>query len=84
MNKNAATGPIKLGDELWKILSECKQYHAMTNGYFDITLKDYTQVVLDVDKRTVYFKDPNIQIDLVLMEKGMHCRIERLLYVYFW
>lgn len=70
VNKNAATAPLKLGDELWKILSECKQYHAMTNGYFDITLKDYNQVILDVDKRTVFFKDPNIQIDLGAYGKG--------------
>lgn len=70
VNNNAALAPVKVGAELWRILSDCKQYHAMTHGYFDISLKDYNQVVLDASKQTVFFSDPDIELDLGAFGKG--------------
>lgn len=70
VNNNARKSPVQVGNQLWSILSECKQYHAMTNGYFDISLKDYNQVILDYDKKTIYFNDDSIQLDLGAYGKG--------------
>lgn len=70
VNEHASKMPIPVEGELWKILTDCKQYHAMTCGYFDISLKDYNKVVLDASKRTVFFQDPSIQLDLGAFGKG--------------
>jgi len=70
VNQHASHSPYRVSDELWTVLTDCKQYHNMTSGYFDISLKDYNQVVLDVKKQTVFFQDEQIQLDLGAYAKG--------------
>lgn len=70
VNQKAAQSPVAVSNELWTVLIDCKQYFNMTSGYFDISLKDYNQVILDAKKRTVYFKDEQIQLDLGAYAKG--------------
>ncbi|WP_029902546.1 FAD:protein FMN transferase [Prevotella sp. 10(H)] len=70
VNRKSAESPFRVSDELWRVLADCKQYHSMTSGYFDISMKDYSQVVLDGKKQTVYFNDKEIELDLGAYAKG--------------
>lgn len=89
INQSASHSPVPVKDELWAILVDCRQYHAMTLGYFDISLKDFNQVVLDSKARTVFFQNQDIQLDLggyakgyalekirdILLPKGIDCAL---------
>lgn len=70
VNLKANDVAYKVSDELWSVLLDCKRYHNMTSGYFDVSLKDYNKVVLDVKRQTVYFEDDEIQLDLGAYAKG--------------
>ncbi|MDU1892413.1 MAG: FAD:protein FMN transferase [Dysgonomonas sp.] len=70
INQKAGHSPVRVGNELWTVLMDCKQYFNMTSGYFDISLKDYNQVILDIKKQTVFFQDGQIQLDLGAYAKG--------------
>lgn len=70
LNQQAKTTQAHVGDELWRILQRCKHYHEATDGYFDISLKDYTRVRFDSQTRSVYFEDPTIELDLGGYGKG--------------
>ena len=70
VNQHAAHSPVPVNDELWSVLVDCRQYHAMTLGYFDISLKDFKQVLLDSRRHTVFFQDQDIQLDLGAYAKG--------------
>jgi len=70
INLQAGNAPVKVSKELWSVFADCKQYHNITSGYFDISLKDYNQVILDANKQTVYFQDKQIQLDLGAYAKG--------------
>jgi FAD:protein FMN transferase len=43
VNAGAATSPVNVDDEIWQVLSECKDYFAKTWGSFDITLRPILQ-----------------------------------------
>ncbi|MBK5720985.1 FAD:protein FMN transferase [Dysgonomonas sp. Marseille-P4677] len=70
INKQAAHSPLFVSDELWSVFIDCKRYHSMTLGYFDISLSNYTKVSLDSVKQTVFFQDEGIQLDLGAFGKG--------------
>lgn len=70
LNQTALHEPAKVNDELWHILLHCKQYYTLTEGYFDISLKDYSRVVLEQATQTVLFDIPDIYLDLGGYAKG--------------
>lgn len=78
VNRQAATGPVRLSYELYDVLADCVRHHAETAGFFDITAtSDPTLAVsrserfqLDPANRTVTFTDPRVQLDLGGYGKG--------------
>jgi len=70
VNRNASVHPVEVNEELWHIMKEIKIYHHQTLGYFDISLRDYNQVVLDEARRTVFFAEKDISLDLGGYAKG--------------
>ena len=62
VNRQAVHSPVSVKDELWSVLVDCRQYHAMTLGYFDISLKDFNQVLLDSKRHTVFFSGSGYSI----------------------
>jgi thiamine biosynthesis lipoprotein len=70
INGNAALHPVELNDELWNMLMDIKKYHHQTLGYFDISLRDFNQVVLDENRKTVSFVEKDISLDLGGYAKG--------------
>jgi thiamine biosynthesis lipoprotein len=70
LNRLAAEAPTSVSEELWNILLACRNYHRLTFGYFDISLKDFTKVNLDLKNRTVRFLQEGLQLDLSGYAKG--------------
>ena len=70
INREAATIPVDVNEELWNILTDLKKHHRNTLGYFDVTLRDFNRVILDEKSRTVAFAENNISIDLGGYAKG--------------
>ncbi len=70
VNRYAVHSPFQIDDELWSVMLDCKQYHYLTKGYFDISLKDFDQVVLDAENHSVFIHNKEIQLDLGGYAKG--------------
>ncbi len=70
INKTAATSPVNVSEEMWEILCNCRTYHQKTFGLFDITLKDFSQLELHAEERTVSFQQPNLFLDFGGYAKG--------------
>lgn len=76
-NRNAAFRPVSLSDDLFEMLSVCKEFHEYTMGYFDVTVhsQDYnaetiTNVCLDENVRTLSYKCLGVFINLSGFIKG--------------
>ncbi|MDD2436303.1 MAG: FAD:protein FMN transferase [Massilibacteroides sp.] len=70
LNQKAKIRPVKVKEELWNILNDCREYYDKTNGYFDVSLLNYTHVVFDSREQTLFFKDKNTELDLGGYGKG--------------
>ena len=81
VNNKAFTYPVKLNAELWQILSDIKKYHQNTFGFFDITLRDFNQVILDEANKTVAFTEKDISLDLGGYAKGF--ALEQIRKIFF-
>lgn len=70
INAYALTMPVPVSNEIWDILKDCKKYYELTGGLFDITLNDYSLVVLDDAQHLVSFESANLLLDLGGYGKG--------------
>lgn len=70
INKHAYQQAVKPSKELWDILIDCQLYNDKTKGFFDISLKDMTKVVLSESEQTVSFLHPDCSLDLGAYAKG--------------
>lgn len=70
LNQSASEHPVAVSNELWDIISECKEYHRLTLGLFDITLRDFDKVELNQAEKTVFFKNSEIKFDFGGFAKG--------------
>lgn len=70
INDNATKKPVTVTSEMWNILNDCRRYNQKTLGLFDVTLKDFTKVVLNEHKKSVVFSDKDIKIDFGGYGKG--------------
>ena len=74
INKEAFFNLIRVSSEMWTILQSCKQYYLQTFGLFDITLKDFSKVVLSEETSSVAFLQPDVALDLGGFAKGYTMR----------
>jgi thiamine biosynthesis lipoprotein len=70
LNKKAKKEPTKVENELWRILTDCRGYYEMTDGYFDVSLVNFADVLFNSKEQTLFFKDKNIELDLGGYAKG--------------
>mgnify|MGYP000950526156 CR=1 FL=1 len=70
VNRNAWIHPVKIDDELWSILLDCRKYYHKTCGMFDITLRDFSALALSPLNKNVSFKQKGLYIDLGGYAKG--------------
>lgn len=71
---------IRVSEEMWQILNNCKFYHQETFGLFDITLKDFSAIQFHEQSRSVSFSQSGIHIDFGGYGKGYALKsIKRIL-----
>lgn len=70
VNREAGHYPVTVGEELWEILQDCKRYNELTEGYFDITLQGFNQVLLTEEDKSIFFFSESLHIDLGGYGKG--------------
>lgn len=70
INREAGHYPMTVSDELWNILQNCKHFSELTDGYFDITLQGFDQVLLTEQDKSVFFFSESLKIDLGGYGKG--------------
>lgn len=70
INTKAYNEAITPSEEVWNILNDCKRYHKITTGLFDITLNDFSQLYFNEKSRTIQFKSLDISLDLGGYAKG--------------
>lgn len=68
--KDAVHAPACMSDELWEIILDCRKYHELTSGLFDITLSGFSEVLFDRDGRTLFFDGRELTLDLGGYAKG--------------
>lgn len=68
INKIAYSTPIKVSNEMWHILQDCKIYNEITLGLFDITLQDFSKI--SFLENYISFSEPNLKIDFGGYGKG--------------
>lgn len=83
INTNAYKRAVAVNDEIWEILTECKDYHKKTLGVFDISLRNFLKIELNSTNQTVRFHEPELLLDLGGYAKGYALRkIARILLGY--
>ena len=70
LNQKATRNAFQVSDEFWNILLECKKYFQLTNGMFDITLKDFSQINFHIDSQSISFETSDISLDFGGYAKG--------------
>ena len=61
---------IRVSEEMWQILNNCKFYHQETFGLFDITLKNFYAIRFHEHNKAVSFSQSGIRIDFGGYGKG--------------
>lgn len=70
INQHAFNEPVAISKELWFVLHKCYEYYEKTLGFFDITLSDFSKVILCEHNYSVAFISPKIKLDLGAYAKG--------------
>ncbi|MDR0575919.1 MAG: FAD:protein FMN transferase [Tannerella sp.] len=70
VNSDAQFSSVRLSDELWDILLDCRKYYELTDGCFDITLSDFGQVVMMEESHSVLFDKYGMTLDFGGYAKG--------------
>lgn len=70
INREAGHYPVTVNEEIWEILQDCRRSYELTEGYFDITLQDFGQVLLSEAEKSVFFFYESLHIDLGGYGKG--------------
>lgn len=70
INRNALDNPVHVTSEMWSILQSCLHYNRQTYGLFDVTLKDFSNVIFSGSDNSIYFSQPGTSFDLGGYAKG--------------
>nr|WP_076931980.1 FAD:protein FMN transferase [Proteiniphilum saccharofermentans] len=70
INREAIHAPVYPDREMWSILRSCQMYYEHTMGLFDITLNDFSKVLLNEKECTVFFLKKDISLDFGGYAKG--------------
>ena len=80
VNNHAQLSKVRLSDELWNILLECRQYHKRTDGYFDVTWQDFDKIDFGEGSHDIHFIKQGMFLDFGAYAKGyaLKCLRKRL------
>jgi thiamine biosynthesis lipoprotein len=81
VNDSARFSAVELSDELWNILLDCRRYNQLTDGYFDVTWKDFGKIVFQEEWQRIMFQNDKMFLDFGAYAKGyalkkVHKRLE--------
>ncbi|MDY3069500.1 MAG: FAD:protein FMN transferase [Parabacteroides sp.] len=77
INQSAPICPVKPAKEIWDMINDCKKYYLLTKGYFDISLGNFNDIILNDNEKTLYFNKDSITLDLGGYAKGYVLNIFR-------
>ena len=77
VNAQATFTAVRLSDELWDILQDCRQYHARTAGYFDVALSHFNQLIWMEASQSILFNKYGMRLDFGGYAKGYAMRCVR-------
>lgn len=79
VNADAQFSSVRLSDELWEILLDCRRYYDLTDGYFDITLSDFGKIVFMEETHSILLDKYGLMLDFGGYAKGyaLKCVRER-------
>lgn len=70
INRKASLSPVPVSSEMWSVLQSCRKYHLNTLRLFDITLNDFSKVILNHIRHTVFLSGEDIYLDFGGYAKG--------------
>lgn len=70
INKEAGHFPVSVNDEVWGILHDSKRYYESTEGYFDVTIGYFNQILLNEAEKSIFFFSESMYLDLGGLGKG--------------
>lgn len=70
INHEAVIEPVIVSPEMYSILRSCQVYYTRTLGLFDVTLTDFSKVLLNEEEHTVFFLKKDISLDFGGYAKG--------------
>jgi thiamine biosynthesis lipoprotein len=79
VNTDAQFSSVRLSDELWKILLDCRRYCELTDGYFDVTLSDFGKIIFMEESHSILMDEYGLMLDFGGYAKGyaLKCVRER-------
>ena len=77
VNNKAQFSAVGLSDELWRIMLDCRRYHEDTDGFFDVTRKDFDTIVFREESQSIVFDKSGIILDFGGYAKGYALKIVR-------
>jgi thiamine biosynthesis lipoprotein len=81
VNHDAQFSSVQLSEELWEILLDCRRYYELTAGCFDVTLSDFSKIVLMEESHSILFDQYGMTLDFGGYAKGyaLQCVRKRFL-----
>lgn len=70
INATAAFYPVAVQEELWNIMQACRRFYELTDGYFDVTLQDFSKILFSEEEKSIFFLSESLSIDLGGFGKG--------------
>ena len=70
VNNNAQFSAVGLSDDLWRIMLDCRRYFEGTDGFFDITWKDFEKIVFMEESKSIMFNKSGMILDFGAYAKG--------------
>ncbi|MDR0744227.1 MAG: FAD:protein FMN transferase [Tannerella sp.] len=70
VNHDAQFSSVGLSEELWDILLDCRRYYELTEGYFDVTLSDFSKIIMMEESHSILFDQYGMALDFGGYAKG--------------
>lgn len=81
VNHDAQYSSVPLSDGLWETLLDCRRYYELTNGFFDVTLFDFSKLIIMEESHSILFGQYGMMLDFGGYAKGyaLQCVRKRFL-----
>ena len=70
VNTDAQFRPVELSDEMWNMMTACRNLYVKTDGNFDVTLSAFQHLIFTEDTHSVQFDKHGMFLDFGGIAKG--------------